>query len=98
MPALALPSPLPCQGALVANYPWDGTADKSTRYEASPDDATFKHLASVYATAHRTMALPDNQVRRCAGWLGEEKLGEAVLAGKRRQQLGQGASCGPKFS
>ncbi|KAI7836828.1 hypothetical protein COHA_009329 [Chlorella ohadii] len=48
------------EGALVANYPWDGTADKSTRYEKCPDDSTFRHLASLYATTHRRMAKPDN--------------------------------------
>lgn len=44
----------------MANYPWDGTPDKSSRYEACPDDAAFKHLAGVYARAHATMALPTN--------------------------------------
>lgn len=52
----------PPQGALVANYPWDGTPDRSTRYEACPDDAAFRHLAALYATAHRRMSQPDNQV------------------------------------
>jgi carboxypeptidase E len=43
-------------GALVANYPFDETPDGSTNsYTASPDDSTFKHLAKVYATAHKTM-------------------------------------------
>ena len=37
------------EGALVANYPWDGTPDDSTRYAACPDDATFRWLASSYA-------------------------------------------------
>ena len=37
------------EGALVANYPWDGTPDGSTRYAACPDDATFRWLASSYA-------------------------------------------------
>lgn len=49
------------EGALVANYPWDGSKDKSSTYQASPDDATFKHLASKYATNHRKMSLPDNK-------------------------------------
>ena len=44
------------QGAVVANYPWDGNLDMQTRYEASPDDATFRHLATVYAGAHASMA------------------------------------------
>lgn len=44
------------QGAIVANYPWDGNAGMRTQYEASPDDATFRHLASAYARAHKDMA------------------------------------------
>lgn len=44
------------QGAIVANYPWDGNTDMVTKYEASPDDVTFRHLASVYAKAHADMA------------------------------------------
>ena len=44
------------QGAVVANYPWDGNADMATRYEASPDDAAFRHLAGAYAGAHASMA------------------------------------------
>ena len=46
---------LPAQGAVVANYPWDGTEDKGSHYAASPDDATFIHLAKTYARAHRKM-------------------------------------------
>ncbi|EFN60129.1 hypothetical protein CHLNCDRAFT_49638 [Chlorella variabilis] len=48
------------EGALVANYPWDGTDDRSTRYEACPDDAVFRHLATLYASTHKHMASPDN--------------------------------------
>lgn len=43
------------QGAVVANYPWDGSQDKQTRYSRSPDDATFVHLARTYANAHGSM-------------------------------------------
>jgi len=44
-------------GALVANYPYDESRDGSaTSYTASPDDSTFKHLANVYALAHKTMS------------------------------------------
>ncbi|CAL8464154.1 g3689 [Coccomyxa elongata] len=43
------------EGALVANYPWDGTADKGTHYSSAPDDAAFQHLAHVYADAHAKM-------------------------------------------
>ncbi|GAB4822565.1 hypothetical protein N2152v2_009611 [Parachlorella kessleri] len=44
------------EGAVLANYPWDGTPNRTTEYWACPDDATFKHLARTYASAHRTMA------------------------------------------
>ena len=40
----------------MANYPWDGNAAMVTQYEGSPDDAAFRHLASVYARAHKDMA------------------------------------------
>ena len=43
------------EGALVANYPWDGNADGSTSYSESPDDATFRYLAQTYADAHPRM-------------------------------------------
>jgi carboxypeptidase D len=43
------------QGALVANYPWDGTADKGTHYSRCPDDEAFAHLARVYSQAHALM-------------------------------------------
>ena len=49
------------EGALVANYPWDGSEDKSTKYVQSPDDATFKHMAAAYATWHKTMSKPNNK-------------------------------------
>ncbi len=39
----------------MANYPWDGTADRGTHYSRAPDDAAFLHLAHVYADAHATM-------------------------------------------
>ncbi|XP_024398551.1 carboxypeptidase SOL1 isoform X1 [Physcomitrium patens] len=43
------------EGALVANYPYDGTPDISTKYAPSPDDSTFKYLAGVYAGNHPLM-------------------------------------------
>ena len=43
------------QGAVVANYPWDGLTDPNNSYSASPDDATFRYLAKVYADAHTDM-------------------------------------------
>jgi carboxypeptidase D len=43
-------------GSQVANYPFDGNqAQRSGRYEASPDDALFRRLALTYSRAHRTM-------------------------------------------
>ncbi|CAL5050930.1 unnamed protein product [Urochloa decumbens] len=44
-------------GALVANYPWDGTRDTSKRYYGCPDDKTFRHMASVYSQSHYNMSL-----------------------------------------
>lgn len=52
--------PRTLQGALVANYPWDGTPNHTTAYMASPDDITFKHLANLYAQSHSKMARSDN--------------------------------------
>lgn len=49
------------EGALVVNYPYDGTPDKTTKYQASPDDGTFRYLANAYAKSHATMALPSNK-------------------------------------
>ncbi|GAX75469.1 hypothetical protein CEUSTIGMA_g2912.t1 [Chlamydomonas eustigma] len=53
------------EGALVANYPFDGYADGHTEIRgtkhASPDDATFMHLAKTYATLHENMASPSNR-------------------------------------
>nr|TKS03626.1 carboxypeptidase D [Populus alba] len=44
-------------GALVANYPWDGTEDKRRNYYACPDDDTFRFMASVYSHSHHNMSL-----------------------------------------
>ncbi|CAL5332932.1 unnamed protein product [Camellia sinensis] len=46
-------------GALVANYPWDGTQDKSKNYFGCPDDDTFRFLASVYSRSHYNMSLSE---------------------------------------
>ena len=43
------------EGAVVANYPWDGTEDRGTRYSEAPDDAAFRRLALGYAKGHPTM-------------------------------------------
>ncbi|KAK5638630.1 hypothetical protein RI129_012925 [Pyrocoelia pectoralis] len=43
-------------GALVANYPFDNSANFTNGVEnPSPDDSVFKYLAHTYANAHRTM-------------------------------------------
>jgi len=43
-------------GALVASYPYDDSAShRSGLYSAAPDDKFFKHVAKIYASAHRTM-------------------------------------------
>ena len=40
-------------GDLVANYPYDESrTDNPTQYTPSPDDMTFRNLASVYAGHH----------------------------------------------
>ncbi|KAA8537958.1 hypothetical protein F0562_027462 [Nyssa sinensis] len=46
-------------GALVANYPWDGTQDKRKIYYACPDDDTFRFMASVYSRSHYNMSLSE---------------------------------------
>ncbi|XP_038696670.1 carboxypeptidase SOL1 isoform X2 [Tripterygium wilfordii] len=44
-------------GALVANYPWDGTHDKRKNYYGCPDDDAFRFMASLYSHSHRNMSL-----------------------------------------
>ncbi|KAJ8541478.1 hypothetical protein K7X08_002294 [Anisodus acutangulus] len=46
-------------GALVANYPWDGTENKKKYYYGCPDDETFKHMASIYSHSHHNMSLSE---------------------------------------
>jgi hypothetical protein len=49
-------------GDLVANYPYDETnTAESRRYTKTPDDATFRHLAEVYASNHARMANPNTK-------------------------------------
>ncbi|CAI9116473.1 OLC1v1017626C1 [Oldenlandia corymbosa var. corymbosa] len=43
-------------GALVANYPWDGSEDEKKHYYACPDDKTFRYMASVYSNSHHNMS------------------------------------------
>merc|ERR1711988_1961019 len=46
-------------GDLVANYPYDESrTDNPTQYTPSPDDMTFRNLASVYAGHHPRMSNP----------------------------------------
>merc|ERR1711884_601477 len=46
-------------GDLVANYPYDESkTDNPTQYTPSPDDMTFRNLASVYAGNHPRMSNP----------------------------------------
>ncbi|KAF8561482.1 hypothetical protein P879_08742 [Paragonimus westermani] len=42
-------------GALVTVYPFDGSPNQTAYYHATPDDATFRHLALVYSLAHKQM-------------------------------------------
>ncbi|KAL2324664.1 hypothetical protein Fmac_023722 [Flemingia macrophylla] len=44
-------------GALVANYPWDGSEDKRTKYYGCPDDDAFRFMASIYSHSHYNMSL-----------------------------------------
>lgn len=45
-------------GDVVANYPYDGNRQRwSGQYESSPDDDTFRALASLYANAHPGMRM-----------------------------------------
>ena len=48
-------------GSLVASYPFDSNAEHVMQGVASPtpDDPVFRHLATVYATKHKTMSKGD---------------------------------------
>jgi hypothetical protein len=49
------------EGDLVANYPFDESRLNTVQdYSKSPDDATFRHLAEVYATNHAHMTKNDH--------------------------------------
>lgn len=50
-------------GALVANYPYDGNADKKSGVEnPSPDNEVFVHLAHVYSEV-RTVCIAAKRVQ-----------------------------------
>ncbi|KAM3180650.1 hypothetical protein ACTXT7_015882 [Hymenolepis weldensis] len=54
-------------GALVANYPFDGSIDGRRRKSPTPDDAIFVNLAEAYSNYHPRMktskvACPDDRV------------------------------------
>lgn len=54
-------------GDLVANYPYDASRSGIIQgeYSESPDDDTFRYLASVYSTSHADMANKDRFI--CPG-------------------------------
>lgn len=43
------------EGALVANYPWDGSSDRRTHYAECPDDGAYRQLALAYSQVHPVM-------------------------------------------
>ncbi|XP_031496774.1 carboxypeptidase SOL1 isoform X2 [Nymphaea colorata] len=43
-------------GALVANYPWDGSKDLRKQYYACPDDKAFRYMANLYSHFHYNMS------------------------------------------
>ncbi|CAM6082825.1 unnamed protein product [Calypogeia fissa] len=43
------------EGALVASYGWDGTVTGRTGYSETPDDAAFRHMASLYSQNNPVM-------------------------------------------
>ncbi len=51
-------------GSLVANYPYDDTADGQSAYSKSPDDALFRELALTYSSAHPVM----RHTKGCPGY------------------------------
>ncbi len=54
------------EGAVVANYPFDGYPDKALTLKGvknpSPDDNAFVYLAKTYAKKHTWMTAPQNTV------------------------------------
>ena len=87
------------EGALVANYPFDGYPDGSHDSRRiknpSPDDATFVFLARTYASLHKTMVSPDNRVSAGSGYISGPSR---VSAGPYRVSAGSGYISGPSMS
>uniref|UniRef100_A0A1I8JJW1 Peptidase_M14 domain-containing protein n=1 Tax=Macrostomum lignano TaxID=282301 RepID=A0A1I8JJW1_9PLAT len=54
-------------GAVVANYPFDGTKEGASVYSKAPDDATFRQLARAYSSSHPRMT----SQHRCPAYLTE---------------------------
>lgn len=44
------------EGALVANYPYDGNLAVNQNCSVSPDNSTFRYLAGLYANNHPSMS------------------------------------------
>lgn len=80
------------EGAIVANYPYDGHPDGDEDLKPvnnpTPDDATFRHLAKAYAAAHAFMSA--SKVRPCEGML----AGVPAGVGNLLLVLLQGLGCG----
>ncbi len=49
-------------GALVANYPYDGTASGSNDYSNAPDDALLRSLSRTYADPNGPMAVSNDDL------------------------------------
>lgn len=74
-------------GSLVANYPFDGNSIQADgKYEKSPDDALFRHLAMTYSKAHTDMS----KGQHCPDICGENQ--ESLLNEKFPNGITNGAS------
>ncbi|XP_065571003.1 carboxypeptidase D-like isoform X2 [Artemia franciscana] len=64
-------------GSIVANYPFDDRPDGRQGYSKSPDDAVFRHLASVYSENHPIM----HKGNPCDGFFLGEKFQDGITNG-----------------
>lgn len=65
-------------GDLVANYPFDASRSGDNKeYAASPDDETFRYLATQYALYHADMADPTRPGCGGPGDKDSERFGKA---------------------